>query len=119
MDEGAILIAGVGGIGCIWAERSHSRCQDMSDLLLIDADENSFAGAPTAHCLHLDAGGDGRGTAALPALAAHRLRDGLNSINPLLEQAEPSQKITSPSPAEGAVQAMSHDLSSVFEPALV
>ncbi len=88
MDEGAILIAGVGGIGCIWAERSHSRCQDMSDLLLIDADENSFAGAPTAHCLHLDAGGDGRGTAALPALAAHRLRDGLNSINPLLEQAE-------------------------------
>ena len=88
MDEGAILIAGVGGIGCIWAERAHSRCQDMSDLLLIDADENSFAGAPTAHCLHLDAGGDGRGTAALPALAAHRLRDGLNSINPLLEQAE-------------------------------
>jgi len=30
-----------------------------------------------------------------------------------------SQKVTSPSPAEGAVQAMSHDLSSVFEPALV
>ncbi len=88
MDEGSILIVGVGGVGCIWAERAHSKCRELADLLLIDADEDSFAGVPAAHCLHLDAGGDGRGTAALPALAAHRLRDGFNSISPLLEQAE-------------------------------
>ena len=25
MDEGAILIAGVGGIGCTWAERAHTK----------------------------------------------------------------------------------------------
>ena len=88
MDEGAILIAGVGGIGCTWAERAHSKCSELADLLLIDADEASFAGTAAAHCLHLDAGGDGRGTAALPALAAHRLRDGMSSVGPLLENAE-------------------------------
>ena len=88
MDEGAILIAGVGGIGCIWAERAHSKCPELADLLLIDADEDSFAGAATAHCLHLDAGGDGRGTASLTALAAHRIRDGNSSISQLLERAE-------------------------------
>ena len=88
MDEGAILIAGVGGIGCTWAERAHSKCSELADLLLIDADEASFAGTAAAHCLHLDAGGDGRGTAALPALAAHRLRDGMSSVDPLLEDAE-------------------------------
>ena len=88
MDEGAILIAGVGGIGCIWAERAHSKCPELADLLLIDADEDSFAGAATAHCLHLDAGGDGRGTASLTALAAHRIRDGNSSISQLLDRAE-------------------------------
>ena len=88
MDEGAILVAGVGGIGCTWAEKAHTKCSELADLLLIDADESSFAGAAAAHCLHLDADGDGRGTAALPALAAHRLRDGIGSVTPLLEQAE-------------------------------
>ena len=88
MDEGAILIVGVGGIGCTWAEKAHSKCSELADLLLIDADETSFAGTAAAHCLHLDAGGDGRGTAALPALAAHRLRDGISSVSPLLEDAE-------------------------------
>jgi len=88
MDEGAILVAGIGGIGCTWAERAHTKCSELADLLLIDADEASFAGASAAHCLHLDAGGDGRGTAALPALAAHRLRDGIDSVAPLLDRAE-------------------------------
>ncbi len=88
MDEGSILVVGVGGVGCTWAERAHKSCTELADLLLIDADETSFAGAATAHCLHLDAGGDGRGTAALPELAAHRLRDGIGSVAPLLERAE-------------------------------
>ena len=55
MDQGALLVVGVGGLGCLWAERAHSRCSRFSDLLLIDADEKTFTGSPEAHCLHLDA----------------------------------------------------------------
>ena len=81
MHEGAILIAGVGGLGCSWAVAAHQQCLDLSDLLLIDADETSFRGSGQAHCLHLDAVGDGSG-------AAHRLSEGLGAIEPLLETAE-------------------------------
>lgn len=88
MKQGDLLITGVGGLGCIWAQNAHSRCPRLADLLLIDADEHSFLSSAEAHCLHLDAAGDGRGAAALPLLAAHRLRDGLDSIRPLLEAAE-------------------------------
>jgi len=88
MHEGAILIAGVGGLGCAWAVAAHQQCLDLSDLLLIDADETSFRGSGQAHCLHLDAVGDGSGAAALPNLAAHRLSEGLGAIEPLLETAE-------------------------------
>ena len=88
MHEGAILIAGVGGLGCSWAVAAHQKCLDLSDLLLIDADETSFRGSGQAHCLHLDAVGDGSGAAALPNLAAHRLSEGLGAIEPLLETAE-------------------------------
>ena len=88
MHEGAILIAGVGGLGCAWAVAAHQKCVDLSDLLLIDADETSFRGSGQAHCLHLDAVGDGSGAAALPNLAAHRLSEGLGAIEPLLETAE-------------------------------
>jgi len=88
MHEGAILIAGVGGLGCSWAVAAHQQCVDLSDLLLIDADETSFRGSGQAHCLHLDAVGDGSGAAALPNLAAHRLSEGLGAIEPLLETAE-------------------------------
>ncbi|DAC62868.1 TPA: hypothetical protein HA324_01135 [Candidatus Thalassarchaeaceae archaeon] len=88
MQQGALLIVGVGGLGCLWAERSHSRCSQFSDLLLIDADEETFTGSPEAHCLHLDASGEARGTAALPKLAKHRLKEGLGDIQPLLDNAE-------------------------------
>ena len=88
MQQGALLIVGVGGLGCLWAERSHSRCSQFSDLLLIDADEETVTGSPEAHCLHLDASGEARGTAALPKLAKHRLKEGLGDIQPLLDNAE-------------------------------
>ncbi len=88
MQQGALLIVGVGGLGCLWAERSHSRCSQFSDLLLIDADEETFTGSPEAHCLHLDASGEARGAAALPKLAKHRLKEGLGDIQPLLDNAE-------------------------------
>ncbi len=88
MEEGTILIVGVGGIGCGWSQRAHDRCQELSDLLLIDADESSFSSAHSAHCLHLDASGNGRGSAALPNLAAHRLNEGIANVSPLLDKSE-------------------------------
>ena len=42
MDGAQILIAGVGGLGCSWAKRAHSRTGHGIDLVLIDADESSF-----------------------------------------------------------------------------
>tara|TARA_B100000029_G_scaffold173719_1_gene170378 strand:- start:7918 stop:8823 length:906 start_codon:yes stop_codon:yes gene_type:complete len=88
VDEGSILIVGVGGIGCKWSERSHAKCQKMADLLLVDADERSFSSSNSSHCLHLDANGNGMGSAALPNLAAHRFSEGLANISELLEKSE-------------------------------
>jgi cell division protein FtsZ len=88
MNQGTLLVVGVGGLGCLWAERAHSRCSQFSDLLLIDADEKTFSGSPEAHCLHLDASGEARGAAALPMLAKHRLKEGISDIQPLLDSAE-------------------------------
>ena len=88
MEEGAILLVGVGGIGCQWSSNAHEKCRDLSDLLLIDADESSFSNAMEANCLHLDANGSARGTAALPNLAAHRLSQGMGEISALLEKSE-------------------------------
>ena len=88
MEPGSILIVGVGGIGCKWSSRAHGRCQQLSELLLIDADESSFSSEYEAHCLHLDASGSGKGTAALPNLAAHRLNEGVANIQGLLKNSE-------------------------------
>ena len=88
MEQGAILIVGVGGIGCGWSSRAHTRCSKLSDLLLIDADETSFDMSHSAHCLHLDASGRGKGAAALPNLAAHRLNEGISKILPLFDRSE-------------------------------
>ena len=88
MHQGALLIVGVGGLGSLWAERAHSRCSRYSDLLLIDADEKTFNGSAEAHCLHLDASGEAKGSAALPMLAKHRLNEGFKEIQPLIDKAE-------------------------------
>ena len=88
MEPGSILIVGVGGIGCQWSSGAHGRCQQLSELLLIDADESSFSSEYEAHCLHLDASGSGKGTAALPNLAAHRLNEGVANIQGLLKNSE-------------------------------
>ena len=88
MEPGSILIVGVGGIGCQWSSGAHGRCQQLSELLLIDADESSFSSEYEAHCLHLDASGSGKGTAALPNLAAHRLNEGVANIQGMLKNSE-------------------------------
>ena len=38
MDDGSILIVGVGGVGCKWSENAHSKCHNLAELLLIDSD---------------------------------------------------------------------------------
>tara|TARA_B100000959_G_scaffold282471_1_gene348922 strand:- start:229 stop:1134 length:906 start_codon:yes stop_codon:yes gene_type:complete len=88
MDDGAILIVGVGGIGCLWSQKAHSRCSELADLLFIDSDESSFSNSNEAHCLHLDAEGEGNGFAALPNLAAHRLAAGMGAISDIIDESE-------------------------------
>tara|TARA_B100000575_G_scaffold64406_1_gene49389 strand:- start:32384 stop:33331 length:948 start_codon:yes stop_codon:yes gene_type:complete len=88
MQDGEVLVVGVGGMGCMWAVEAHSRCPELAELLLIDADDSSFEGANKANCLFLDSGGEGRGAAALPSMAIHRLRTGSDSISELLDRAE-------------------------------
>ena len=61
VQDGEVLVVGVGGIGCLWAVEAHSGCPNLAELLLIDADESSFEGASDANCLFLDSGGEGRG----------------------------------------------------------
>ena len=88
MEEGTILIVGVGGIGCKWSQRAPDKCRELADLRLVDADESSFSSTNSAHCLHLDAAGKGRGAAALPNLAEYRLKEGLSNISQILEKSE-------------------------------
>ena len=88
MESDTILIVGVGGIGCQWSGGAHDKCQQLSELLMVDADESSFTSEHEAHCLHLDASGSARGTAALPNLAAHRLNEGIENISGLLKKSE-------------------------------
>ena len=38
MHDGSILVAGVGGLGCLWARRAHDNCSDYAGLLLVDGD---------------------------------------------------------------------------------
>ena len=54
MEPDNLLVIGVGGLGCNWARGAHTRVSTESDLMLVDADINSFLGASHAHCMHLD-----------------------------------------------------------------
>ncbi|HII57608.1 MAG TPA: hypothetical protein HA328_01535, partial [Candidatus Poseidoniaceae archaeon] len=53
MESSQILIAGVGGIGCSWAKGAWSRCDSEADILLIDADDESFSEVERGHVLRL------------------------------------------------------------------
>ena len=54
MESSSLLVIGAGGLGCRWARGAHSRVASESDLMLVDADMESFKGASYAHCMHLD-----------------------------------------------------------------
>ena len=87
MESNSLLIVGAGGLGCRWA-RGPLRISTESDLMLVDADMDSFKGASQAHCVHLDPTGMEKGTAALPALAAHRTIAAIPEIADVLDSAE-------------------------------
>ncbi len=88
MEPDNLLVIGVGGLGCNWARGAHTRVSTESDLLLVDADINSFLGASHAHCMHLDPSGTERGSAALPSLAGHRTVEGLEDVESVIEASE-------------------------------
>jgi cell division protein FtsZ len=87
VEEGALLIAGVGGLGCAWARAAHSRCSEHSDLLLIDADPASLADASHANCIPLGNIESSDGCASMPELArgwlAEKTRDLVQVLDPV------------------------------------
>ena len=88
MDPSNILVAGVGGIGCAWAQQAHEKCRGGAHLVLIDADEASFKIGEDIHVLRLGHALDSVGCAALPPLAEQRMR-GLSTLaNQLLQTTE-------------------------------
>ena len=87
MDGAQILIAGIGGLGGSWAQRAHSRTGHDIDLVLIDADENTF-NAPDAHVIRLGRDLDSAGCAALPPLGEQRMRQASDVSRTLLDGVE-------------------------------
>ena len=88
VEEGELLIAGVGGLGCTWAKAAHQRCANFVDLALIDADESSMENASHAHALLLGDSTSEEGCAAMPLLAETRMRSLLPISERFLKQAE-------------------------------
>ena len=88
MQEGELLIAGVGSLGCTWAKAAQSHVSEWVDLALIDADNRSMEGVSHANCLLLGDTPSEVGCAGMPQLAEARMR----SLNPItahfLKQAE-------------------------------
>ena len=88
MQEGALLIAGVGSLGCTWAKAAHSQVSDWVDLALIDADNRSMDGVRHANCLLLGETPSEVGCAGMPQLAEARMRSLQPITSHFLEQAE-------------------------------
>lgn len=88
VEEGKLLIVGVGGLGCTWAKAAHQRCADFVDLALIDADESSMENTRHAHALLLGDSSNDQGCAAMPLLAETRMRSLLPISERFLKQAE-------------------------------
>ena len=88
MDDSALLIAGVGGLGCSWATRAHKNCLDYADLVLIDAEKKSLLEESSAHILQLGNGENLAGCAALPPLGKERMRSMAPLVTDLMRPVE-------------------------------
>ncbi len=88
MQEGALLIAGVGSLGCTWAKAAQSHVSEWVDLTLIDADHRPMDGVKHANCLLLGDSPSEVGCAGIPQLAEARMRSLQPITSHFLEQAE-------------------------------
>ena len=88
MEEGELLIAGVGNLGCTWAKAAHKRVSEWADLTLIDADDKSMEGVRNANCLLLGDNPSKVGCAGMPELAESRMRTLQPIASHFLERAE-------------------------------
>lgn len=88
MQEGELLIAGVGTLGCTWAKAAHSNVSSWADLALIDADNRSMDGVRHANCLLLGESPSEVGCAGMPQLAEARMRSLQPITSHFLDQAE-------------------------------
>ena len=88
MEDGALLIAGIGSLGCTWAKAAQSRVSEWTDLTLIDADNRSMEDARHANCLLLGESTTEVGCAGMPQLAEARMRSLQPIASHFLERAE-------------------------------
>ena len=88
MEEGELLIAGIGSLGCTWAKAAQARVSDWVDLTLIDADDSSMEGVRHANCLLLGDSPSEVGCAGMPQLAEARMRTLQPIASHFLERAE-------------------------------
>ena len=88
MESSQILIAGVGSLGCSWAKGAWSKCNSEADVLLVDADDDSFAAVESGRILRLGTVVDQLGCAALPQLAEQRMRSVSAVVRKIMEPVE-------------------------------
>ena len=88
MEEGELLIAGIGSLGCKWAKAAQSRVTEWVDLALVDADDSSMEDARHANCLLLGDAPSEVGCAGMPQLAEARMRSLQPIASHFLERAE-------------------------------
>jgi len=86
MHDGALLIVGVGGIGCRWAKSAYSGLESAVELLLVDADEESFEQSPDASTVHI--GPEDVKQGILPEISSSWAREYAHVFSRMLERAE-------------------------------
>ncbi len=87
VDPGAILIAGVGGVGARWARAASAMTSSYADLLIIDADPSSEP-EPPSQWIPLGGRPGPEGCAALPPVAEERARRLTPILDRVLEDVE-------------------------------
>ena len=86
MHDGALLIVGVGGIGCRWAKVAHSEMESYADLLLVDSDSSSFDEYPNASTIHI--GPEGVNQGIMPELSSSWASEYAHVFSKMLDRAE-------------------------------
>ena len=86
MHDGALLIVGVGGIGCRWAKVAHSEMESYADLLLVDSDSSSFDEYPSASTIHI--GPEEVNQGIMPELSSSWASEYAHVFSKMLDRAE-------------------------------